>query len=53
MTSLVQLRRGATYCLITCIIAVALPFVALWRLWVTLKWRVWSGRIYRIHHGRR
>lgn len=53
MTILSQLprhKRAVAYV----VIAVALPFVAVWRGWVALKWRVWSGRIYlKNRHGRR
>jgi hypothetical protein len=37
------------------IIIVALPFVALWRAWVTFKWTIWAGRIFitkEANHGR-
>lgn len=36
-------------------IALAFPFVAGWRVWVSLKWRVWAGRLYlrKGSHGRR
>jgi hypothetical protein len=36
------------------LILAAFPFVLLWRVWVTAKWRVWAGRIYlrKGNHGR-
>lgn len=28
------------------VIALAFPFVLLWRVYLAAKWRVWAGRIY-------
>ncbi len=50
MQKISRRKRAVAYT----VIVAALPFVCLWRAWVALKWRVWSGRIYlKHHHGRR
>ncbi len=54
MTSAISRLPRHKRAIVYTVIAIGLPFVALWRGWRALKWRVWSGRIYLKHkHGRR